>query len=124
MTTIASPPPPVKSARRKSAPPVRTLSYNRSTRTLTLTVGRMRTVYTLAVLDHQLGADTVAVRLTKTAPVATGEPDHYDVTVHRTARRHNGEPVGSCECKGQLAHGRCKHVSSLAKLLSLALLAG
>ena len=122
MAVIASHRPRVKPAR-KSTPPARTLSYNPATRLLTLTVGKLRTVYRVEVLHHDFGADTVAVRLVKTpAPVDPGEPDHYDVTCHRTARRHTGEPVGSCECLGMSAHGRCKHLHSIAKLLSLALL--
>jgi len=84
--------------------PQRTLHYNRLSGILHLADRRGEVGYYLDRLESDLGP---AYRLTKIL-ATPGEPDHYDVLISST--------YGSCECKGHLYTGHCKHVDSVRVL--------
>jgi hypothetical protein len=85
------------------------MAYNRLAGALFLTVAGKEYGYWLDILPHEFGRSVRAYRLTKfVAQRKPGEPDHYDVTVD--------DAHGSCECKGFVFHGHCKHRDSLAAL--------
>jgi hypothetical protein len=79
--------------------------------TLTLTQGRNTkdiATYRLVEFRNALGR---AFRLAKIAGGTDAEADNYDVLI---------DPAGhdSCECRGFLRHGHCKHVSAVRSLLA------
>jgi len=100
-------------------PPVRTMHYNRAVGCLLLTVDGKEFGYWIDPLATLAGQDpgpswgALAFRLTKfVASQKPGEPDHYDVLIAPTGS-------ASCECKGCMRHGHCKHGASLLKLREL-----
>jgi hypothetical protein len=105
MSTLTRNAPAVKSNRKK---PTRTLRYDPLASVLSMSIGKQAFAYWLEVLPTDF-EDTLAVRLTK-APSCRkpDEPDAYDVAI--------GPDTASCECKGHLRHGHCKHLDSVRVL--------
>jgi hypothetical protein len=92
--------------------PARTVFLNARVGCLLLTIGEGAKAkgygYWIDLLQHDLGASVRCRRLTKFATQQKpGEPDHYDVVVG---------PTPSCECRGWLRWGHCKHLESLTAL--------
>jgi hypothetical protein len=74
-----------------------------------ITVGKLSTLYRLAVVPADHGA---AFELTKCEVVA----NERGVFVTRYGDTYAVNLAGSCECKGFLGHGHCKHLDGLRKL--------
>jgi hypothetical protein len=127
MAIVNPPPVPVKAARQaRPRPPllldafVRTIAPcagHPGCRLLTITSpgkrkGIVDTVaYVLASNPHGEG---LAYRLTKLLPTGALAGEAYDVLLTITA---DDQLDARCDCKGNTAHGHCKHVLALRKLL-------
>lgn len=77
---------------------------------LTIETGRTGCLYRVA--EFPPGWDGRGFTLTKITPGTDSESDSYSCFVAR-----NGQDK-SCECRGFLAHGHCKHLDSLAALIA------
>lgn len=105
---------PATSAASKPALPPRTVRLTIHTpnlRSVTITQWKSRRtaevdVYWLDAVPSNFGD---GFRLTKAVPNSNdSEPDHYDV--------HLSDEGHTCECRGFLRHGHCKHIHSLVAL--------
>ncbi len=91
-------PQPARHVRLATTPDGRTLAV--------MTIGNDVFNYHLSRLPCPWGE---AFRWTKLGRTPEGEPDHYDVVMDE----RNGH---TCECKGYLRHGHCKHIDALRAL--------
>lgn len=112
MTSLVTRVPSVKPARPKT---LRFLRYVPATGTLTLRVVRGRqtveTAYSLERIGSQFGD---GFRLTKNVGHAGDECDRYDL--------HLSDEGHTCECRGNLQHGHCKHVDAVVRLRDLGMI--
>jgi hypothetical protein len=86
-----------------------------------ITVGKARTAYLLERVPADFGAAFALTRLAL-VEVATGvfeQRSEYTYHVHFDAQLGD-----TCDCKGFVAHRRCKHRDALAELARRGLLAG
>jgi hypothetical protein len=79
-----------------------------------ITAGRVSADYALRPIPSQIGGR--AFELTKLGLLADGECYHVRLT--GDARQD------SCDCRGHVAHGHCKHVDALAALVAAGRLSG
>jgi hypothetical protein len=99
--------PPARKARPKPARSVRWLRRNGDgSGIVTLTVGKLTNDYYVTPLASDYGTAFLLEKFTSQG----GEG--YHVNLDRERGRH------SCECKGFLRHGHCKHVEGLLALLA------
>jgi hypothetical protein len=121
MSTLRSPPAPVKANRRPRKPyaPPETLytlhvrpGEDDSFGVLQIVRGRDDVTYHLWPVRADFG---LAYRLDKLGELLPGEETTYHVHLDPLAE---GGPRCSCECKGWLRWGRCKHVTALSGLLT------
>ena len=112
MSTISQPRVRVKPARS-----IRLLSAPTAGRPglVRITAGKLSTLYRLAVLPADFGA---GYELTKCLMVEV-EPGMWEA---RDGETYHVNLAGTCECKGFLKHGRCKHLDGLRRLATLGLL--
>ena len=112
MATISSP-----RARVKPARSIRLLSAPTADRPglVRITSGKLSTLYRLALVPADFGA---GFELTKCLMVEI-EPGMWEA---RDGETYAVNLADSCECKGFLKHGRCKHLDGLRTLATLALL--
>ena len=78
-----------------------------------LTISDVRSVacYRVTEFTHGLGCDGRAFHLAKFSEATDPESTSYDVFV---CDRPN---QSTCECRGFLHHGRCKHITSLTDMI-------
>lgn len=103
MSTMTATAPAVKGKKKQ-----RTLSYNALVGALHVTQEGKEYGYWLDSLAHDFGPSVRAFRVTKILG-KPGEPDHYDVTL--------SDAGDTCECKGFIRWGRCKHTGALRCLV-------
>lgn len=70
--------------------------------------------YALRSLDAGRG---LAFRLDKLDHLEPDEPDNYDVSLSADHLADPDCPAHTCECRGRLRWGKCKHVSGLLALI-------
>jgi hypothetical protein len=97
---------PARSIRLLSAPTADRAGFVR------ISVGKLSTLYRITVIPADYGA---GFELTKCEVVA----DERGVFVTRYGDTYAVNLAGSCECKGFLKHGYCKHLDGLPKLATL-----
>jgi hypothetical protein len=108
MATVPTPRPRVKPARH-----VQLLGRPDPVGLVAITVGRKRTCYLLEHIPADFGA---AFALTKLVMVEI-EPGVFEQRPDYTYHVHFDAALGdSCDCKGFVAHRRCKHRDALAEL--------
>ena len=109
MSTISQP-----RARVQPARSIRLLSAPTADRPglVRITAGKLSTLYRLSLIPADYGA---GFDLTKCLMVQV-EPGVYEA---RDGETYHVNLAGSCECKGFLRHGRCKHLDGLRKLATL-----
>jgi hypothetical protein len=100
---------PARSIRLLSAPTADRFGHVR------ITVGKVSHLYRLAVIPADFGA---GFELTKCIDVEVAR-GMYEA---RDGETYHVNLAGTCECKGFLKHGRCKHLDGLRKLATLGLL--
>jgi hypothetical protein len=114
MKSISSPHPRVKPARH-----VQLLGRPEPIGLLAITVGKARTCYLVERIPVDFGA---AFALTQLALLEI-EPGVFEQRPHYTYHVHFDRTLGdSCDCKGFVAHRRCKHRDALAELVRRGLL--
>jgi hypothetical protein len=111
MTSLSEPREPRKSSkpRRGIRWLGRALDAFRRYGTVQITVGTTATVYDVRELDG--GPDGRGFELTKVPALPGEEPYHVWLSMTNPQDR-------TCECKGFLRHGHCKHTAGLAALLA------
>ena len=109
MSTISTSRPRVKPARS-----IRLLSAPAADRPglVRITVGKLSTLYRITVVPADYGA---GFELTKCEVVA----DERGVFRCQYGETYAVNLAGSCECKGFLKHGYCKHLDGLRKLATI-----
>ena len=75
--------------------------------------------YRLRSLD---GCAGLAFRVEKLDHLEPGEPDNYDIALDPDGITDPDGGAHSCECKGYLKWGHCKHIESLLALIEAGVL--